>query len=106
MDRALHVQLTAIKNEIQAAAIPDACRETAHWYIGQLPALYSKFRQTNESRYGEEITRLVHGVLKELAEGMAAGPERQKRKMSIPDRLQRFHEEFGLPELNIKPAVV
>ena len=34
--------------------------------VRQLPALYTQYRQTNESRYGEQIARLVQEVLKSL----------------------------------------
>jgi hypothetical protein len=105
MDRAIDEQLTVIRNEVQASAIPDDCKQTALWCIGQLPTLYSQFCLTNESRYGDEISRLVQGVLRELAKSKD-DPEAQKRTMSIPDRLQRLHEKFGIPRLTIKAAVV
>ena len=106
MDQALQVQLTAIRNEVQASAIPEDCKQTALWCLGQLPALYSKFLLTNESRYGEEIGRLVRGVLAELAKGKVAQGKAQKCPISIPDRLHQFHEKNGLPGLPLRlPAV-
>jgi hypothetical protein len=102
MDRALQVQLNIMRNQIQESAIPDDRKQTAHWCLGQLPALYSKFFLTNESRYGDEIVRLVRCVQTELVKGQAASDERQRRPISIPDRLQQFHEKFGLPSLPLK----
>lgn len=105
MDKALRLQLTTMRNEILATAIPDLCKQTLLWCIEQLPALYTKFRLTNESRYGEEITRLVQGVLKELAADKTACPHAQKLAASIPVRFRQLHEKFGLPRLNIKSLV-
>ena len=105
MDKALHVQLTKMRNEVGAAVIPDAGKHTALWCIGQLPSLYTKFRFANESRYGDEIARLVRLVLKELAQDKTVRPRAQKLAAGIPERLQRFHEKFGLPGLNIQPRV-
>lgn len=105
MDKALHVQLTKLGNEVRATAIPDACKQTALWCMGQLPTLYTKFRLTNESRYGDEIIRMVQGVLKELADDQNPCPHARKLAVSLPARLRRLHEKFGLPGLNIKPRV-
>ena len=102
MDEAFQAQLAALRNEVVAAAIPKACKQTAAWCIEQLPALYAKFRQTCESRYGEEISRLVQWMLKELATGQNTCPEAQKLAARINDRLRLLHEEFGLPGLNLK----
>ena len=102
MDQALQVQLTVMRNQIQASAIPDDCKQTAFWCLGQLPALYSKLHLTNESRYGDEIVRLVRCVQTELEKGKVAQDEKQKRPISIPERLQQFHEKFGLPRLTLK----
>jgi hypothetical protein len=99
MDQTLQGQLATLGNEIQAAAIPEAGKKTAAWCIGQLPALYAHFHRTHESRYGDEITRLVRGVLKELANGKKACPESQELAVKIVSRFRLFHEEFGLPAL-------
>lgn len=102
MDQALQVQLTAMRNDIQASAIPDDCKQTALWCLGQLPPLYSNFRLTNESCYGEKIVSLVRAVLSELAKEKVAQGETQKRSMGVAERFQQFHEEFGLPSLPLK----
>ena len=103
MDGAFQAQLAALGDEVVAAAIPEGCKQTAAWCIGQLPALYAKFRQTCESRYGEEISRLVQWMLKELATGQNTCPEAQKLAARINDRLRLLHEEFGLPRLVLGP---
>ena len=103
MGEALQAQLAMLGKKVRAAAIPDACKHTTDWCIGKLPTLYAKFRETNESRYGEEITRLVQGVLKELTTSHSACPEAQKLATNITNRLRLLHEQFGLPGLNLKP---
>jgi hypothetical protein len=102
MDEALQSQLAVLGNEVRAAAIPEGCKHTAAWCFGQLPALYARFCQTSESRYGEEIVRLVQGVLKELATSPRAYPEANKLAAAIPERLRLLHEQFGLPRLKLK----
>jgi hypothetical protein len=102
MSEALQARLAVLGRKVRAAAIPDGCKHTTDWCIGKLPTLYAKFRETNESRYGEEITRLVQGALKELTTSHGACPEAQKLATNITDRLRRLHEEFGLPRLNLK----
>ena len=101
MNEAIHKELAALEKRVQAAAITDTCKQTALWCTKQLPALYTKFGLTNESRYGDEISRLVQALLKELQDGTAS-PEAQKLGASIADRFRLVHEQLGLPVLNLK----
>jgi hypothetical protein len=102
MDKALRDHLAALGKEVGAAAIPGDCKHSVVWCIGQLPALYAKFRQTSESRYGEQITRLGRAVQKALAESRPVGPGAQQLAVSITDRLRLLHEQVGLPGLGLK----
>ena len=102
MDEALQAHLGALEDEIQATVIPGGRKQSAAWCIGQLPPLYTLFRQTSESRYGEEITRLFQCVLKELTKGETACPKAQRLVSSIPGRPQLLHERLGLPRLELK----
>jgi len=106
MDEAFQAELAALGNEVRETAVPDACKQTAAWCLRQLPALYDNLRQTNESRYADEITRLVQWVLKELAKSQKACPESQKLAEHIADRLHLLHEQFGLSRLALKPERV
>ena len=67
MREALQVQLAALRSEVGSERVSGDWGHTVDWCFGQLPALYEQLRQTNESRYGDEITRRVLAVLKELA---------------------------------------
>ena len=104
MDETLQTQLGRLGDEVRAAALPGECRHTALWCLGLLPALYARYRQTRESRYGDEIARLVRGVLTELAKGKTAYPEGPALAAGIPDRLRLLHEQFGLPALDLKSS--
>src|SRR5262245_62550271 len=94
MDETLQAQLAALGDEIRATAIPDAGKHTAAWCLGQLPALYAKLHQTHESRYGEEIARLVQGIRKALVGGKRACPEALQLAVRIISRFRLFHEQF------------
>jgi hypothetical protein len=104
MDDALQAQLTALGDELRAAAIPDGCKQTVTWCLGQLPRLYVQLGETSESRYGEAITHLVQGMLKALAESQRSSPEAQPLAARLIERFQLLHEQYGLPALHLKPV--
>jgi hypothetical protein len=101
MDEELQARLAALADEVRVAAGPDGRLHTAVWCVGQLPGLYSRFRATNESRYGEEIARLVRAALKELAGGGAPGDV--DLASGVAGRLRLLHQEFGIPRLDFDP---
>ncbi len=98
----LQVHLGTLGDEVQSTAISGDHKQTAAWCIRQLPPLYAKFSQTNESRYGDEIAHLFQCVQKELTKGETACPKAQKLAESIPDRLHLLHELLGLPRLVLR----
>jgi hypothetical protein len=102
MDEALQSQLAVMTDEFRSAAIPDDCKQTVLWCLEQLPTLYTNFRKTNENRYGEEITRLVQAVVKELVQGKKSCPTAEQLAADIPERFRLLHEEWGLPGLALK----
>jgi hypothetical protein len=106
MDQGLQVRLTALGDEVRAAAIPDGCKHSALWCEGQLPALYAQFRRTNETPYGEEITRLVRAALHELAKSGTDCLGARSPVARLTDHLQLLHEEFSLPRLALRPRGV
>jgi hypothetical protein len=103
MDEAARAHLAALEDEVRVAALSEAGQHTALWCLGQLLPEYAQYRQTRESRYGEEITRLVRGLLKGITESPGGGPSAQRLATRILDRLQILHEELGLPGL-VLPA--
>ena len=102
MNEALQAHFRALGAAVQATAIPSDPKHTAAWCLGQLPTLYALFRQTNESRYGEEITRLLRGVLRALTTGEPPCPKARQLAASLPGCLQVLHEQWGLPSLGLK----
>jgi hypothetical protein len=105
MDEVLATKLALIWEEVRIAAVRAGCSHAALWSIGQLPTLYNQFHQTSESRFGEQITSLLQGVLQAFARSTRACPEAQQLSASLPDRLRLLHEQFGLPELRLKSPV-
>ena len=101
MDKTAQVHLAALEDEVRAAALSEAGQHTALWCLGQLLPQYGQYRQTRESRYGEEITRLVRGLLKVITEDPGGGPSVQHVATRILDRLQILHEQLGLPGLGL-----
>jgi hypothetical protein len=101
MGGAVQTLIAALRDQIGAAAIPADGRHTAAWCVGQLPDLYVKYCQTSESRYAAEITRLLRGVLAEMAKS-EAGPMGSRAGVII-DSFRVLHERLGLPALGLKP---
>jgi hypothetical protein len=103
MEHAIQVQLVTLGDEVRSAAIPNASKRTTLWCVDKLPALYAKFRLTCESRYGEEIARLLQAALSELVSSETASPATQELAASITERLRLLHEQSGIPGLDLKP---
>jgi hypothetical protein len=103
MNEDLQAQLGALVNAVRTALLPDDCKHSAAWCLGQLPRLYAQLRQTSDSRYHAEINRLVQGALKALATNTRAYPEGQTLATSIISQLRHVHEQLGIPVLNLKP---
>ena len=55
-----------LEEAVRSTAVPADRREVIAGLVRRLPALYTKFRETNDSRCGDEITHLVQAVLKDL----------------------------------------
>jgi hypothetical protein len=99
MDDALQILIDALRDQIGAADIPETGRHTATWCTGQLPGLYAKYCQTNESRHAAEITRLLRGVLAEICRAETSVPG--SKAAGIIDSFRLLHERFGLPALEL-----
>ena len=107
MEQALASLFAALRKEVRAAAISKDCKHTALWCIEQLPRLYVQFRQTSETRYSEEISRLLQAVLNGLVASKPVCPKAQLLAASISDRVRLLHDEFGIPALNLRsPAAL
>jgi hypothetical protein len=98
MHENMQAHFKALENAVKKTAIPADRQEVIATSIRRLPALYKEFRQTYESRYGNEITRVVQSLLKELE----ACPKAQKLDADFRVGLRLLHEELGLPALTLK----
>jgi len=90
--------LQAVRDVVDAADLADEARRRAAWCLGRLPRLYRELARTSESRFSDEIRRLVQALLGAL------GPASRKSAEDITLRLAALHECLGLPDLNLKPA--
>jgi hypothetical protein len=100
MHGAIREHFTELKEAVRRTTIPADRQEAIAGAVKRLSALYTSFRETNESRYGDEITRLVQAVLKDLE----ACPEARKLDAAFREKLRLLHEELGVPALALKPA--
>jgi hypothetical protein len=102
MDRILKPTLLALSNEVDATAIPSDCKYTAAWCLAKMPALYAQYQTTNESRFGDEITRLVQALITELTRSQGGCKEAYAIASGMAGRFRTLHEKLGLPVLRLK----
>jgi hypothetical protein len=96
MDAALLTELEAIPGLIQDARVPDAARQTAAWCLRQLPDQYRDFCRTCDCRHGDEIRRVVEGLLLALADDPGAVE-------SITGQIRAMHARLGIPPVKFSP---
>jgi hypothetical protein len=102
MHKNIQAHFSKLEEAIRTTGIPADRQKVVSAAIARLGALYTGFRQTNESRYGDEITRGVQSVLKELE----ACPEAQKLDASFREGLRLLHDRLGVPALSLKALAV
>jgi hypothetical protein len=98
MHAEIQMHFQTLVDDVQETALPADRKEVFAGSIQRLSALYIKFRQADESRYFDEITRLVQALLKDLE----VCPEAQKLDADFREKLRLLHEELGLPKLALK----
>src|SRR6266536_2754666 len=98
MHETIQAHFNGLEVAVRTTAVPADRQEVIAGSIKRLADLYAKFRETNESRYGDEITRLVQGVLKELE----TCPQARDLDAAFREKLRLLHEELGLPKLALK----
>jgi hypothetical protein len=100
MHESVRAHFQELEDAVRATKVPADRQEVIAGAIRQLPALYTKFRQTNDSRYGDAITRTVQAVLKDLE----ACPQARELDAAFREKLRLLHEALGVPQLALKPA--
>jgi hypothetical protein len=99
MHKDIQAHFKKLEDAVQATAVPADRKEFIAVSVEKISVLYTKYRETNESRYGDEITRLVQWVLQELQ----ACPEARKLDADFREGLRLLHEQLGVPGLMLKP---
>ena len=96
----IQTHFAALQSVIEPTALTDERKQFVSTAIGKLTELYQRFRETNASRYGDEIARIVQSILRELE----ACPEARKLDASFRAGLHQLHEDLGIPKLTLKAA--
>ena len=99
MDLDLQTELTAIQHLVEAAGLPERQRQTIFWSLKQLPPLYHELMRTYESRYVDEILRLVTLIRAALANNGSL-----ELAEVIATRITDMHSRRGFPRLGLKPV--
>jgi hypothetical protein len=99
MHKAVQAHFEALETAVGTTAIGADRKHVIASRIGRLSGLYTRFGEANESRYFDEINGLVQLLLKELE----ACPKAQKLDPTFREKLNRLHEQLGLPPLRLKP---
>src|SRR5438876_8402434 len=94
MDLDLQTELVAIQNLVEAAGIPDRPRQTIFSSLKQLPVLYQELLRTYESRYVDEIVRLVTVIRQAMTNSGA-----RELAEAIATRMTAMHSRRGFPSL-------
>jgi hypothetical protein len=100
MHESIRAHFQELEDAVQPTTLPADRKEAIGGSIKRLEALYTQFRLTNESRYFDEIARVVQWMLKDLE----ACPQAQQLDATFRQKLWHHHEELGLPRLALKPA--
>jgi hypothetical protein len=99
MNSYLQAELATIGRLVEAAAVGDRPRQTVLWALNKMPLAYQQLMKTYESKYVDEIVRLVTLIQKELTNENAP-----KLAATIATRLTTMHSRRGFPSLGLKPT--
>jgi hypothetical protein len=91
-----------LQSALEDTSLSDERKQIVANSVAKLGALYTQFRETNMSRFGDEITRLVQAVLHQLQDC----PEASKLDADFRLGLSSLHQELGIPRLTLKALKV
>lgn len=94
----IRIHFAAIEAEISKSVVLEPRRQTISEWIAKLAPLYKQYRETNASRFGDDITRIVGAICRELS----TCPEAKKLEEEFREGLHRLHEDLGIPKLALK----
>jgi hypothetical protein len=98
MHDSLKAHFASFEKSVQSTSIAEDRKEYITATLQKLPAVYEQYRLTNSSRFGDEITRMVQTILKNLE----ACPQSRGIDQEFRDGLRNLHEELGVPVLRLK----
>ena len=98
----MHETVKALFTDMEASLdktpIPADRKRLISAAVSKLANLYKRYRETNESRYGDEMTRQVQFIVGELE----ACREAHQLSLDFRKGLQGLHAELGIPPLSLK----
>jgi len=100
MDTDLQTELTTIQDLIEESTLTGTPRQTAISSLKKMPLLYQEMMRTYESRFADEILRLIKHLRQSLTECGAVDVAE-----TIVVRVTAFHARRGFPDLGLKPAL-
>ncbi len=95
--------LTALRNLARTARLAPEAKEVTLYCIDRMPDLYEDLRQTNESRFADEVAALSNTIVKRLAEPNA-GADATRVSGALVACLRDLHERRGLAPVRYKAA--
>lgn len=98
MHDSLIAHFASFEKAVQGTTIAEDRKEFIAASVQKLPAMYEQYRATNSSRFGDEITRVVQTILKNLE----ACPNSRGIDQDFREGLRKLHEELGVPVLRLK----
>jgi hypothetical protein len=102
MHESIKAHFAELQTALEGTTLSDERKQFVASSVAKLAALYAQFRETNMSRFGDEISRLVQAVLHHLQEC----PEASKLDADFRHGLHSLHQELGIPRLSLKPVKV
>lgn len=100
MNDQIQTHFDALKTAIEPTGLTPERKHFVSTAIDKLAELYTRYRETNASRYGDEIARIVQQILRELE----ACPEARTLDAAFRAGLHTLHEDLGIPKLALKAA--
>jgi hypothetical protein len=102
MDKAIMSTLTALSKRVEATDVSSDSKHTVAWCLGKLPSLYANYQSSYESRYGDEIKRLVQALIQQLTCKTDGCKEAYQIGAEMAGRFELLHERLNLPVLILK----
>lgn len=101
MNDQIRSHFAEIELTLSKSGIPEARQKTISESIAKLPLLYKQYRETNSSRFGDDIARIVQSLLCDVS----LCPDAEKKEVDFREGLHRLHEDLGIPKLPLKAPV-